>query len=407
VAAPTKRWAARRTIQVLLGDVLRDAGLLPAGPQEITPDWLSSVLCSRSPGARVISAAVSAASTGTTTRAALAVAYNRAGVAAELPARMFVKCTTSLAQRLMLGLGGLIYGEPGFYRHIRPLLQIEAPTGYFAAADPRSWRSVVIMEDVVTTRGARFWLSGVATGRDQIEDLLANLAAWHGALWNSPRLRAWRWLRTPTEQMSLIDALLGLANRLAAGAGRAERVIPASLRARQPDLHEGMRRSMRAASAGPLTYLHGDLHIGNTYLTHDGRMGIADWQVGLKGSWAHDYGYLVATALAVEDRRAWERDLLAFYLDRLVASGGPSITAHAGWLAYRRSLFYPYFAWVYTIGRSRLQPRFQPEDVSLTMIGRIATAIADLDGLGAVGLQPMSSGKRDGPNVVSPGGAPA
>jgi hypothetical protein len=41
---------------------------------------------------------------------------------------------------------------------------------------------------------------------------------------------------------------------------------------------------------------------------------------------------------------------------------------------------------VYTIGRSRLQPKFQPRQVSLSMIERIATAIDDLDSLGAVGL---------------------
>ena len=46
----------------------------------------------------------------------------------------------------------------------------------------------------------------------------------------------------------------------------------------------------------------------------------------------------------------------------------------------------PYFAWVYTIGRSRLQPNFQSDRVSLTMIERISTAIDDLDSLRAVGF---------------------
>jgi hypothetical protein len=38
------------------------------------------------------------------------------------------------------------------------------------------------------------------------------------------------------------------------------------------------------------------------------------------------------------------------------------------------------------MGRSRLQPNFQPDGVSLTMIERISTAIDDLDSLGVVGL---------------------
>ena len=143
---------------------------------------------------------------------------------------------------------------------------------------------------------------------------------------------------------------------------------------------------MHILSQGPRTYLHGDLHIANTYSTQAGRMGIADWQVGLQGSWAHDYAYLLATALEVEDRRRLERDLLDFYLERLAAVGGGAISRDAAWVAYRQATLYPYFAWLYTIGRSRLQPSFQPADTSLTMIERIAAAVDDLDSLGAVGL---------------------
>jgi hypothetical protein len=359
---------------------------IPRSPHEITPAWLTAALCAHAPGARVIGVTTAAASSGTTTRAALEVTYNKAGVAAGLPGRVFVKCTSTFAQRLMLGLGGLIDGEPGFYNHLRPGLEIEAPAGYYAAVDPRSWRSIVVIEDVVATRGARFWDPTSRIDRAQIEGLLNNVAAWHGSLWDSPRLAEWRRVRTPADQMRIIDALLGMADRRAAGVRRASGVIPPVLRERPGALHEGMRRSMQTASIGPRTYLHGDLHVANTYLTAAGAMGIADWQVGLQGSWAYDYGYLLATALEIHDRRAWERELLEFYLDRLSAAGGPAIRHEEAWLAYRQSTFYPYFAWVYTIGRSRLQPRFQPEETSLTLIGRIAAAIDDLDSLGAVGL---------------------
>jgi hypothetical protein len=184
----------------------------------------------------------------------------------------------------------------------------------------------------------------------------------------------------------VIDSLLALANRTRAGAERARAVIPGGLRRRQGDIYDGMRRSMQILSLGPRTYLHGDLHVANTYSTLEGRMGVADWQAGLQGCWAHDVAYLVATALEVEDRRRLERDLLDLYLERLAAASGGAVSREAAWMAYRRAMFYPYFAWVYTIGRSRLQPRFQPDEISLAMIERIAAAIDDLDSLGAVGL---------------------
>lgn len=386
-----KAWAVYRVIQVLaaeLGERLsRDDDVQgPRSPTKINAEWLTSVLAAHTRGTRVQSLSLGRPSVGTTTRASLELTYDAVGDAERLPRRLFVKCTSTLAQRLMLGLGGMIEGEPAFYGQVRPGLEIEAPIGYFGAVEARSWRSIVLIEDVISTRGAGFWKPSTQVTRDRIEDLLASVARWHGALWNSPRLAQWRWLRTPAEHMRLIEALIGMADRTKAGADRARPVIAPALRERQSDLYAGMRRSMQIASQGPPTYLHGDLHIANTYLTRDQRMGVADWQAGLRGSWAYDYAYLLATALEVEDRRAWEGELLDFYLDRLAAAGGEPIPRGQAWESYRRATFYPYFAWVYTIGRSRLQPHFQPDEVSLTMIERISAAIDDLGSLAAVGL---------------------
>jgi hypothetical protein len=394
VPAPTKAWALRRVAQILVlgvrerigGVRVTSRGDVPRSALDITSQWLTEVMCAGTPDGRVRAVTVLAGSDGTTTRSTLAVEYNDVGAAAGLPARVFVKCTSGLAQRLMLGLGGVIDGEPGFYNHVRPLLTIEAPLGYHAAVDAASWRSVVIIEDVVATRGAVFWQPAARVTPERVRVLLCDLAAWHGALWGSGRLADWAWLKTPADQMRVIDALLGLADRTSAGLARARSVIPSGLLRRADDLRPAMRRSMDEASRPPHTYLHGDLHIANTYLTRDNKTGVCDWQVGLRGSWAYDYSYLLATALDIDERRAWEHDLLDFYLERLAAAGVEPIPRARAWQAYRQALFYPYFAWLYTMGRSRLQPSFQPHEVSLMMIERIGAAIADLGSFGAVGL---------------------
>ena len=389
---PTKTWALRRAAQVLAAGAYERIRLapvegpddVPRSPEQATPEWLTAVLCRDTPGARVISVTPGGVIRGTTTRAALELSYNEAG--ADLPAQVFVKTTSQLTQRIMLGLGGLINGEPGFYSQIRPLLRIEAPAGYFAKVAKRSWRSVVVMEDVARTRGARFWEPTSKITRAEIADLLDHMASWHAALWESPRLAQWRWLKTPAEQMGVIDALIGLADRTGAGLRRAADLIPQALRRRHADLYGALRRSMELASQGPPTYLHGDMHVANTYRTWEGRMGICDWQVGLRGSWAHDYAYLLATALETEDRRRWERELLDRYLGQLAEAGGPSLDPETAWDSYRQATFYPYFAWLYTIGRSRLQPAFQPPETCHSLITRIAAAIDDLDSFGAVGV---------------------
>jgi phosphotransferase family enzyme len=65
------------------------------------------------------------------------------------------------------------------------------------------------------------------------------------------------------------------------------------------------------------TLLHQDTHLANWYALPDGSMGIADWQCVARGQWALDVAYALAIGLSTEDRRAWKRDLIALYLQRL------------------------------------------------------------------------------------------
>jgi hypothetical protein len=392
---PSKAWAAKRVAQVLANGArervsstpLRGPQDVPASAEEITAEWLTAVLCEGHPGARVEHVVAGDGSVGTTTRQGLTITYNDAGTAAGLPTLVFVKCTTALAQRLVLGLGGFIEGEWAFYSNVRPGVDIEAPVAYFGAVDPRSWRSVTIMEDVARTKGARFWKPVTAATRSEAEDLIRDFATLHGTYWDSPQLNSWSWLKTPSEHLQTIDAFIGMERRSEVGAERARDVIPVPLRTRQKDLYTGMARSLEIASRSPHTYLNGDAHAGNTYVTESGRAGVADWQIGVRGAWSYDFAYILGTALDVEDRRKWERDLLALYLDRLhEVIGAVKLTPDAAWEAYRKATFYGYFAWVYTIGRARLQPRFQPDAISLPMIERSSAQIHDLESIKAVGL---------------------
>lgn len=113
-------------------------------------------------------------------------------------------------------------------------------------------------------------------------------------------------------------------------------------------------------------------------------MGFTDWQIVMRGSWAYDFAYIVTSGLAVADRRAWERQLLAFYLDRLRAAGVAAPAEDEAWFAYRQQALYPYFIWLATIGHSAIQPKYQPDEISLGIIERTANAVLDLDALGAV-----------------------
>ena len=73
--------------------------------------------------------------------------------------------------------------------------------------------------------------------------------------------------------------------------------------------------------SGPLTLLHGDSHLGNTFAWADGRSGLLDWQVVWRGPGLREVSYWMTTGLEPEMRRAADRDLIERYLEGLRAGG--------------------------------------------------------------------------------------
>jgi hypothetical protein len=245
---------------------------------------------------------------------------------------------------------------------------------------------MIIMEDLANSKGARFISTETYFSRALIEDHLANMAKWHGAFWAHARFKDdLRHLRNPLAFLHNLDNFLSVPERAKRGLEKAEGRVPESLLSRTDDVYAAMGRSFEINATETPTLLHGDPHIGQTYITAQNRIGIGDWSGILCGHWAYDYAYGLASALTVEDRRAWEVDLLRFYLDCLHRSGGPALDFDAAWLSYRRHLPYPYICWLMTLaGGSSVTPEMQPRNVSLDIVERTAHAIADLDTLKAL-----------------------
>lgn len=370
-----ERWGNNvpRTIE----DIPRSAG-------DLTLEWLTAVLCAETPGAEVIASEIPETHAGTTTRASLRVTYNAAGVAAALPTHVFTKSSASFSQRLMLGAADVLHGETHFFTRFRPRIDMEAPRGYFGGVDPKSWRSFLLMEDIAISKGAQFAIPTTPITRSQLEDLLGNMAKYHGTCWEDPELSV---LKTPNDFYENLAGLVGMGPRTAVGMERAKSVIPSALYGQANKLWEGTRRCLDIATReAPRTLLHGDGHVGQVYITADGRMGHTDWQGTMQGAWFFDYAYLVSTALEPEQRRAAERELLEHYLERLTESGGRGPTYEEAWLRYRQAVFYAYSAWSFTIGRAFYQPKMQPDEISLACIKRVSSAIDDLKSFEAVGL---------------------
>lgn len=402
-------------------DANADLAPLPESEAGLTPEWLQAAVARRHPGVRVRSVELVDASragdglASTADRLAIGVTYED-GHDGGLPRRMMLK-TILLGGGMRVGpgairgiaasmdaLGRLPFGaaargavfrgltrfqerfpqapdamyenEVRFYRDIRPELTLETPATYASLRDPRSRRFGVLMEDLGQRR-ARFPTALDALTADDMRSLLSTLAALHAHFWRSPRLTAdLAWVPTSTSGgmfevfdglgLELIRAQLELypfKRALIAPVGRDLDAMWAATWANQ-----------RAMKAEPETLLHGDPHIGNTYLLPEGGGGLLDWQLMMRGCYAHDVTYVIASGLPTEVRRREERALITHYLEALAANGVRDVPPFdAAFELYRRTI-----SWGLVIGWLITPPQNYGEELTAANIRRLATAAVDL-----------------------------
>src|ERR1700682_4133260 len=129
---------------------------VPCSPNAVTAEWLTAVLCGKTPGAIVTHVEVKPASAGTHERHQLLVTYNDEGRRAALPVSIFTKSLPSIVTRMIGGFNGTARVEGNFYTQIRPLLQIEAPLCYHSAYARRTFAAIHLLEDMVASKSATF-----------------------------------------------------------------------------------------------------------------------------------------------------------------------------------------------------------------------------------------------------------
>ncbi|MVU80815.1 phosphotransferase [Nocardia sp. ET3-3] len=360
---------------------------IPRSVEQLTTSWLTSALCGATSRAHVVDFELGDGSDGTTSRRAITVTYNETGQLAGLPTDLFTKATPTIAHRLLTVPTGVASMEALFYNTIRPGLRIAAPLGYYAACDRRSGRSMFLLEDVSKTRGCTFGDSTkVYIDRSRAEDIVRVLGTLHGTFWNSARFESdLRGIKNAETWQLEVNKLIRFRSRSMIGIDRAAHLSPAEFLRRRDDLWPAFLGSLARHRQGPMTLLHSDVHSRNWYVDSAGRMGLYDWQCITKGHWGLDLAYALTSSLTVEDRRAWEGDLLRQYAAHLEAAGGPALSQGELMIGYRQQIFHGLFFWLFTLGAGLLEPTMQPPEVSLANLERMTNAVVDLEALDSFG----------------------
>jgi hypothetical protein len=356
---------------------------IPLSWDSITAEWLTDVLIGGGGDVRVTGFRLDDEDEGTSSRRRIFLEYNEAGRGDRLPASVFCKSTQRLENRYIIGMNGGIEAEVTFYGKVRPGLDIEAPECLHARFNPQSLNSIIVMRDIADR--VQFCNFDTPMTEELARSQMRVLAALHAAYYESPELdttlSAWN---TWEDYFAITAREAGFEQACQRGFAEARDVIPPALFAREAEIWPATLDAIALHSKLPRMLVHSDVHLKNWYIAASDRMGLNDWQCSCKGHWSRDLSYCISTALTVEQRRDWERDLLAYYLEQMHLRGVPKIDFDDAWLAYRAQMFGALAWWTGTLGQPPEAPAMQPRAASLTFIERMANAVHDLDSLGAV-----------------------
>ncbi len=353
---------------------------LPMAFDLITTEWLTAVLCDKVAGSKVTQFTLGPSDEGTSSRRRILLQYNIDDPA--LPASVFCKATFTLASRCLLGMNGAIEGEVNFYNLIRPQLDIEAPTSVFANFNPNTLNSMVILNDM--TDKVEFCDHRTSLSETMAKEQLALLAKLHGSYYQSEKLKGeLAYLNTWQDFFTITANEAGFGPQADIGFREARDVIPERLFKQADKVWPATLQSVARHAQLPHTLVHSDVHLKNWYITADRHMGLSDWQCMCVGHWGRDLAYVMSTGLTIADRRAWEKDLIRYYLAQLKANGGPDTPFDEAWDYYRQNLFGALAWWTPVLSPNPNVPDMQPRDTSLEFIGRMTHAIDDTRALDA------------------------
>lgn len=356
---------------------------IPAGPEALTPDWLTSALHS----AGLVSAASVTGATCTPIGQGVGIlcrlfrlelTYDRQEDGA--PATLVAKMPSAEEQARGLSMMFKFYErEVRFYQELAGAVTLSTPRLYYAAFDPATSDFILLIEDL-SNRRLGDQLAGASVEDARL--LITEIAGLHAQWWNNDRLDQYPWLPTSGSEVNKAGMTLypmawtPFMERW--GHRLPERMKTAGERLSTQSFSILERFSEAGRST---TLLHGDSRLDNFFFGQGAGqppLTVVDWQIAIRGVSTYDIGYFTGQSLSVEDRRKHERDLLALYLETLRAGGVTEYSMDQLIEDYRWTLM---FCFAYPVMGGGLGDTANERGFKLAeaMMERSAAAITDWD----------------------------
>lgn len=272
--------------------------------------------------------------------------------------------------------------ESSFYHQIRPSTELEAPQVYGARYDANTRQFAVIMEDL-NLRQVHFPNATESQTSETVKSTLKQMAQLHAQFWQSERFNSdlnWVPDRLSEGMFPVFDGIGFDLIRYQVEQNHFKSELIAPLGKTVEELCQANWKSQRLLTEGKQTLLHGDTHVGNSYVLPDGQGGLIDFQLLVKGNPIIDVCYFIITAIDSSTRKQEEQNLLHFYLQTLVELGitnAPSF--EEAWHDYRVGSL-----WGLVIGWLITPPVNYGEAITSANIQRTTQAILDVDAFTAL-----------------------
>lgn len=298
---------------------------LPVSVEQITAEWLTSVLRE---GGAIHDAAVKSFGSEIVGEGAgfigqlgrLTLVYDQTEQGA--PASLIAKFPTPVAENRQIGDVFRLYEREGnFYRELAGEISLRTPRCYYCGMDKVADQYVLLLEDLAPARVGD-QLAGCSSA--EVDLAIEEVAKFHAAWWESPRLKDLDWMPSLTDPMivqPIVESYQTYWDPFLAGFGDK---LSSSMLETAKRFGRCAAEIMDQLAKPPRTISHGDYRLDNMFFgTEDGGdpFAVIDWQVAYRARGVFDVAYFLCGTLQPSDRRAMEMDILRRYHELLRQHG--------------------------------------------------------------------------------------
>jgi Ecdysteroid kinase-like family len=271
-----------------------------------------------------------------------------------------------------------MYGrEVGFYTELSPRTSIAHPACYFAAHDPATQDTVLLLEDVSVRGRGGDQVAGCSLA--EARPAIRTLARLHACFWDDPSLASSSFL------LQLADdpypAAVAMAYEMAWP--RVQEFFCDMIDERVRDFGDGYAELIPAMFAklcdGPLVLSHSDWRLDNLFFTDDDVIAV-DWQLIDRSVGPRDLSYHVSQSVNIDDPTGYEHAFDTYVSD--LHELGVEVDPTWAWEMYRYGTMLGFVYPVIATGALTIE---DPRHVELTR-ALFRRSLAALDALDAFAL---------------------